>query len=180
MTMVRAATSVTWSILSRNTVEYSTGLHAHRRLCMLGKWTASRLVSAKSRLAKAKGRFRKARGRLVRAKGWALTWLPALTVNGIVVAAAKLAGDSALATGPLAWSAEGAAPQPPLLALHTSNPGDHCDHTLSGQLGTILGFSLKGVGFCSLFFSFLFFSFLFFSFLFISFPFSFFPLFFSP
>ncbi len=49
----------------------------------------------------------------------ALTWLPALTVNGIVVAAAKLAGDSALATSPLARSTEGAAPQPPLLALRT-------------------------------------------------------------
>ncbi len=51
----------------------------------------------------------------------ALTWLPALTVNGIVVAAAKLAGDSALATSPLAWSAEGATPQPSLLALHTTS-----------------------------------------------------------
>ena len=51
-----------------------------------------------------------------------LTWAPALTVDGIVVAAAKLAGDAALAACPLPGGTEGAAPQPPLLALH-HNPG---------------------------------------------------------
>ena len=47
-----------------------------------------------------------------------LTWVPVFTVTGIIVAAAKLAGDAALATRPLAGSAEGAAPQPALLPLH--------------------------------------------------------------
>ncbi len=46
-----------------------------------------------------------------------LAWLSAFTVNGIVVAAAKLACDPALAPSPLAGGAEGAALQPPLLSL---------------------------------------------------------------
>lgn len=46
------------------------------------------------------------------------TWFPALAVNGVVVAAAKLAGDPALAASPLARGTEGAPLQPPLLALH--------------------------------------------------------------
>lgn len=45
------------------------------------------------------------------------TWLPAITVDGVVVAAAKLASDSALASSPLTRGTEGAAPQLPLLAL---------------------------------------------------------------
>ena len=48
-------------------------------------------------------------------KGFA--WSPALAVDGIVVAAAKLAGDSALAASPLARGTEGAPPQPTLLPL---------------------------------------------------------------
>lgn len=57
---------------------------------------------------------------MVLARVHAHTWLPAVTVDSIVVAAAKLAGDAALASSPLPWGTEGAAPQLPLLALpHT-------------------------------------------------------------
>jgi hypothetical protein len=41
----------------------------------------------------------------------------ALRVDGVVVAAAELAGDAALARHPLARRAEGAPPQLPALAL---------------------------------------------------------------
>lgn len=47
------------------------------------------------------------------------TWLAASAVNGIVVAAAKLAGDAALALSPLAWRTESSPSQPSLLALHS-------------------------------------------------------------
>ena len=45
------------------------------------------------------------------------TWLSTFAVDRVVVTAAKLAGDSALASSPLAGGTEGAAPQLPLLAL---------------------------------------------------------------
>ena len=65
--------------------------------------------------------------RWVHVRMCAFTWLPAITIDSVIVTAAKLAGNSALASGPLAGGTEGAAPQPPLLSLsHTSENNVCC------------------------------------------------------